>query len=91
MSRDARLLTIGLISFADDDGRFVGTPAAIRGYVYPFDRLTDHVIQRWLDEIKPSKVVEFYRVEGRDYGHFPHWKDQQSIDRRTPSPLPPPP
>ena len=25
MTRDARLLTIGLMSFADDDGRFIAT------------------------------------------------------------------
>ncbi len=39
MSRDARLLTLGLVSHADDDGRFLGSIASINGAVFPNDDL----------------------------------------------------
>jgi hypothetical protein len=39
LSRDARLLAVGLISMADDDGRFLCSTAAVNGYVFPNDDL----------------------------------------------------
>ena len=51
MTRDARLLAIGLISLADDAGRFVATPQAILGYVFPLDtNITPATLRRWLGE-----------------------------------------
>jgi hypothetical protein len=37
LSRDARLLFVGLITMADDEGRLRGCPAAILGHVFPYD------------------------------------------------------
>ena len=37
LSRDARLLAIGLMSYADDDGRFLAATNALNGYVFPND------------------------------------------------------
>lgn len=90
LTHDARLLLIGLISSADDEGRFVATPAAVRGYVYPFDRLTDTTVRRWLDEIDKTGIARLYRVDGLLYGHFPHWRDHQRVDKAVPSGLPEP-
>lgn len=90
LGREARLLTIGLISYADDDGRFVATPAAIRGYIYPFDHITDTKIERWLAEIDKTGLLVLYRVSGLTYGYFPRWIKNQRIDRATPSTIPEP-
>src|SRR5574337_880037 len=54
LSRDARLLAIGLISFADDDGRFLAAPAAINGYVFPNDDLPTTKVRKWLEECTRS-------------------------------------
>jgi hypothetical protein len=91
LSHEARLLTIGLISLADDEGRFVATPAAIRGYVYPYDHITDHVVRRWRDEIVKAGVIWIRTIDGLEIGYFPHWRDHQRISHVTPSMLPPPP
>jgi hypothetical protein len=37
LTRDARLLFIGLITLADDAGRFRAMPSAILGHVFPYD------------------------------------------------------
>lgn len=37
VSRDARLLFIGLISNADDEGRFEADPELLRAAIYPRD------------------------------------------------------
>lgn len=90
LSRDARLLLIGLISFADDAGRFVASTAAIAGYVYPHDDLPAARVRRWLEEVEGVGIVRLYRVGAREYGHFPKWSDHQKINRAQASPLPAP-
>ena len=91
LSRDGRLLCIGLISAADDAGRFIASPTAIAGAVYPHDELSPATIRKWRDEIGRSGLILIYKVGGRDYGWFPNWKKHQVINRPTKSVLPAPP
>lgn len=90
LSRDARLLTLGLISFADDDGRFLGSTAAVNGFVFPNDDLAPRVVRRWLDEISGIGLIHEYACNGVSYGCFPSWHEHQVINRYTPSSLPAP-
>lgn len=85
LSRDARLLTLGLISFADDDGRFLGSTAAVNGFVFPNDDLPHKQVRRWLDEIAAVELVHEYECDGVRYGCFPSWHEHQVINRYTPS------
>lgn len=91
LSRDARLLAIGLISNADDAGRFIANPTWIAGTVFPHDDLNIKTVQRWRDEIVACGLIQLYRVGGREYGWFPKWAKHQRINRPQPSTLPPPP
>lgn len=90
LSRDARLLTLGLISFADDDGRFLGSTAAINGYVFPNDDLPPNKVRKWLDEVARVGLIHEYESGGVRYGCFPSWHEHQVINRYTPSGLPEP-
>ena len=91
LSFEARLLLVGLISFADDDGRFVANPTAIAGYVFPHDPLSLTRIKKWRDEIAKVGIIELYRVGALDYGAFPQWQKHQVINKHTNSAFPPPP
>lgn len=98
LSRDARLLAIGLISMADDSGRFVGTQQAILGYVFPLDKdVHASKFTAWMREVTtktPSQdraLVEMYEVDGTPYGYFPKYRNHQRINRPQPSYLPAPP
>jgi hypothetical protein len=91
LSRDGRLLALGLISNADDAGRFIASPTAIAGAVFPHDELSPNTIRKWRDEIARSGLIRIYKVGGRDYGWFPNWKKHQVINRPGPSVLPAPP
>ena len=91
MSRDARLLVLGLISMADDDGRFLAAPAAITGYIYPNDEdVPPTKLRRWLCEAVDTGMVYLYRDGVVQYGCMPAWHKHQVIDRYTPSTFPPP-
>lgn len=91
LSRDARLLLVGLISSADDQGRFVATHATITGYVFPYDGIKEPKLAQWLREIEATGIAQFYKVGHREYGCFPKWKKHQRISKPAPSPLPAPP
>ena len=91
LGRDARLLCVGLISFADDEGRFLASPGAIIGYVFPNDAVTPKQVLTWRKEIADLGLIKLYRSSGFDYGHFPRWSSHQRISHPTPSTFPPPP
>ena len=91
LSLHARLLLIGLISMADDEGRFVATRAAVTGYVYPYDDVSLRTFQKWLSEISDRGIVELYEMDGRPYGWLPKWAKHQKINRPQASALPAPP
>jgi hypothetical protein len=90
LSRDARLLTLGLISFADDDGRFLGSTNAINGAVFPNDELPATKVRKWYSEILATGLIHEYQREGVRYGCFPSWHEHQVINRYTPSTHPEP-
>lgn len=92
MSREARLLAIGLVSMADDDGRFLASPSAILGYVYPNDEdVTAAKLKRWLSEIQAVGFAHIYTVDGVRFGCLPNYRKHQRISHPQKSPLPAPP
>lgn len=91
LRRDARLMLVGLISFADDEGRFLASTVAVGGFIFPHDDLSPVTVRKWRDEIAKAGVVELYAIDGCEYGHFPNWKKHQRINRPSPSLYPPPP
>lgn len=90
LSRDARLLFIGLISLADDEGRFRAIPSVIIGHWFPYDQDSPRKLSAWLGELVASAMVVLYEVEGVPYGLLPHFTDHQRVNRPTPSLLPEP-
>ena len=92
LSRDARLLFIGLMSFADDDGRFLASHQAIAGYVFPNDDdVTVAKLAKWLAEIESHGMIVLYNGGRLKYGAFPRWSKHQKISHPQPSSLPSPP
>lgn len=90
LSRDGRLLFIGLISLADDEGRFLALPSVILGHWYPFDQDAPRKLRAWLDELVERAMVVLYEHAGVAYGWLPGWHHQK-INRARPSTLPAPP
>lgn len=92
LSDKGRLLFIGLITLADDEGRFRALPAAVIGHTFPYDEgMTATRVRRLLAELEATGIVVLYECDGVQYGAFRHWRRHQRIDRPTPSELPPPP
>lgn len=98
LSRDARLLFLGLISMADDDGRFLASHQAIAGYVFPNDQdITPKKLNGWLSQLTeprgdpPRPLIVLYNGGRIKYGVIPNYRKHQRISHPQPSTLPPPP
>lgn len=84
----ARLLFIGLISHADDEGRGCAGTLALKSKIFPADKLKDVDMRRFLDEVIHKLRVRFYAVEGRDYYQLDRWTQHQYVQSKRPSTIP---
>lgn len=93
LSPIARLLFIGLISLADDDGRGRGEHRFLKSRLLPYDHQnTTRRLGAYLQEISSVGLAHFYEgADGCAYYWIPGFRDNQKIDRPRNSKLPPPP
>jgi len=88
---EARYLAIGLLTEADDEGRFIASAKLLAGSLFPHDEdVTAAKVDRWLSSLEEIQMVELYEADGVRYGCFPKWEDHQRISHPTPSRLPSP-
>lgn len=85
-----RLLWVGLITMADDEGRLRALPAAIAGHVFPYDDVPPAKIKKWLEAIEAAGLVVLYDHDGVGYAAITGWRAHQKINRAQPSRLPEP-
>ncbi len=92
---EARYLYLGLKSNADDEGRMRASPLHLKLSIFPNDHYTYDQIREWRDllAMTPSRKVVIYTNGNSptEYLWLTDWKQDQYINRPTPSKLPPPP
>ena len=87
----ARLLMMGMITTADDQGRLQASPMFMRGDFFPGDdEATIKNIQAWLEMLNANKTIILYSVEGKQYAQFVNWWKYQSLQYAMPSKFPKP-
>ena len=90
VSRDARLLFIGLITLADDEGRFRALPSLVLGHAFPYDADAPKRLAKWIAELEQASLLVTYQAGEHTYGWLPGWSNQR-INRPVDSKLPAPP
>lgn len=94
MSRDERLMFVGIITIADDEGRLSASPAALMGAIYPNDSdgMSLALVREWRDAIvKKLPNVHLYEHDGVEYISLRRWDRYQKPSHASQSKLPPPP
>jgi hypothetical protein len=92
LSRDARLLFIGLWTYVDDDGRGIADPRLIKAHVFPLDDdLPAPRVAELIDELLAKGRVRRYDVTDRTFLVVVNFSEHQRINRHIPSRLPAPP
>ncbi len=89
VSREARLLFIGIFSACDDSGRTRAASRFLASLLYPYDEDAPKRISGWLDELEKEGCVRRYTNNGDHYLDIPKWSSHQKIDKPSPSKLPP--
>lgn len=88
----ARLLFVGMVSLADDEGRIDLNVRYLRHEFFGYDDLTIAEVAALLDEIITQCTnLQSYWANNRQYGVFVTWERYQKIDRAYRSRLPDPP
>ena len=96
VSRDARLLFIGLLNFANDEGVVKDAPLQLKIDIFPMDNeIGVQEVGNYLDELNNigmvSRYVANYRGEDRPFLHIRGFNNHQYISNPTSSDLPAPP
>lgn len=87
-TRDERLLFMGLISSADDEGYGRANPKLLRSSLFPYDDLRVSDIDKWLSRLGGLRLIALYQVDGQTYYYLPNFLKHQTINRPSPSCFP---
>lgn len=77
LSMFARLLLIGMISNADDEGRGKANPVYLKSTIFPYDVISNEEIKEALKDLNRNISIEFYNRGGKDYYEFKNWRKWQ--------------
>jgi hypothetical protein len=89
VSRDARLLFLGLLNESDDEGRQLGSAKRIAGAVFPNDSdVSEKMVDGWLAELERVGSISRYSVSGVSYVLICGFVEHQKMSHPTPSRLP---
>lgn len=88
VSVEARLLFIGLITQADDEGRMKGSPKLVKSWVFPYDDFTSGDIAEWLRELSGEGLIHWFEVGGKQFIELPTWHKHQRVSHAAESQLP---
>lgn len=92
LSHSARLLFIGLITQADDEGRGSADVRRLKAAIFGGDDVTSVHVHEWLTECSQQGLVILYRSETHgDLYSLPSWNRHQKVNRPSKSAYPPPP
>lgn len=89
VDRDARLLFLGLLNEADDEGRMRYSAKRLAGVLFPFDDdVTPKLLDKWVTQLERVGLIERYEVENASYLGVCGFTEHQRINRPTVSALP---
>ena len=89
LSLFARLLFIGMISNADDEGRGRAHPVYLKSVVFPYDEIETEKVEKALEEIAANTSAVIYRKGKNRYYAFLNWRCWQRVEKPQPSNIPP--
>lgn len=86
----ARLTWIGLWTQCDDHGRTKDNARLIKARIWPLDDVTLREVEDDLITLAAEGRIVRYEVDGKRYLAIVNWHEHQTINRPSPSNIPPP-
>lgn len=81
LSRDARLIFIGMWNFADDNGAIVADATWLKSKILPYDQLPSGQFQKWINEIITAGLLVCLQHRGEEFFHVRGFTKHQVINR----------
>src|SRR5690606_21414127 len=92
LTREQRLLYIGLWNLADDEGRFAAHPRRVLGALFPYDEdIGPEFVEEALQALARTGRLVLYSIDGERYAQLTKFASHQRINRPSKSRIPPPP
>jgi hypothetical protein len=88
LSGEARLMFIGIISNADDEGRGLASTKSLKARIFPSDEITLATVDCIKHALACHTNIVFYTVDGVEYYQLLKWRDYQTVDHPKPSTYP---
>lgn len=79
--RDARLLYIGLWTFADDLGVVTADPVWLKSKIFPYDRVQIQQLEAWLGLLEKTGFISLLSVKSESFYYLPTFSRHQIINR----------
>lgn len=91
ISRDARLLFIGIWNQADDYGVVKGHPSWLKNKIFPYDEIRPADFQKWVSELEAIRAIIPFNHDLERYFFIRTFPDHQHVNRpsETRNPAPP--
>ena len=87
-SMQERLLFMGLISNADDEGYGRANPKLLKSLIFPYDDLRASDLEKWLSHLGGLHIVVLFQYDGQTYYYLPNFLKHQTINKPTKSTFP---
>lgn len=91
VSRDARLLFVGMLNFAEDNGVIKGHTSWIRSRIFPYDVMEPSQVEGWLKELEAIRAIIPFTDSGEKYFFIRNFVKHQKIDKPNKNPSNPEP
>lgn len=81
ISRDARLLYIGLWTFADDLGVVISDPVWLKSKLFPYDPVQLQQFDKWVDELLQHGFISLLSYKQDGFYYLPNFQRHQVINK----------
>lgn len=81
LSRDARLLYIGMWTFCDDLGVIIAESIWLKSKIFPYDQIQIQQFERWIKELVQNGFISLLSVKSDKFYYLPKFTRHQLINR----------
>lgn len=81
LSRDSRLLYIGMWNFCDDLGVIIADPIWLKSKIFPFDQMQLQQFERFCAELQKLGFISLFSYNNEKFYYLPKFRNHQVINR----------
>lgn len=81
LTRDARLLYIGLWNFSDDIGVVIGNSIWLKSKIFPYDQIQIQQFEKWMNELVINGFICLLSYKGERFIYLPNFTRHQVINK----------